>query len=211
MTSTPFIALAAALLGASGGTPPEAVVEALHAAAPRLADRVAILSYRAEIPSACNVDGAEVIGGLAGSGQTILRLQGTQGGLACEGWATVQLRLFGHLWVTRQPIAAGAPIAEAVGRVEREIVPGLKPVELSGSEIASQSLAAGRLLEAGLVRRPGPTPGARVSVVLQWGGLKIQQVGSLVSCPGDLSCARLSSGKQVQGVLSGSQLLVESP
>lgn len=211
MTSPPLLALAATLLGVSGATPPAAVVEALHAAAPRFADRVAILSYRAELPSACKVDGAEVVGGLVGSGQASVRLQGTQAGLACEGWATVQLRLFGHLWVTRQPIAAGAPVAEAVGRIEREIVPGLQPAELSGGEIAAQALAAGRLLEAGLVRRPGPTPGARVSVVLQWGGLKIQEAGSLVSCPGDLSCARLPSGKQVQGVLNGSQLLVESP
>ena len=121
------------------------------------------------------------------------------------------MRLFGQLWVTRQPIAAGAPLADSVGRVEREITLGADPVEIEGGEIAAQSLAAGRVLEAGLIRRPGPTAGGRVSVVLQWGGLRVQEVGSLVSCSGGRSCARLPSGKQVEGVLSGDRLLVESP
>ena len=133
MSSFPLAAVAATILSLPPAQVPAAVVQALHAAAPALTDRIDVLSYRAARRAGCTADGAEVVGGLNGSGQVMVRLLGiSRNGLACEGWATVELRLFGSLWVTSRPVAAGAPLAGAVRQVEREIIRGfpLFPVRL---------------------------------------------------------------------------------
>jgi len=53
-------------------------------------------------------------------------------------------------------------------------------------------------LEARHVQADGPLPGAPVTVVVNVAGLRVEQQGTAVGCPGR-ACARLHNGRRVEG------------
>jgi len=82
-------------LPASGAMPPLWVEAAVRSSAPATVQRVAVVAYQPNVPAGCAVDAAEVMGAVDGSGAATVKLIGRRpNGLACEGWARLELKLF---------------------------------------------------------------------------------------------------------------------
>ena len=195
-----MLALVTAALVATAHAPVE---DALLRAVAIEGARLELVSV--ELPRGCVPVGAEVPKPIDGSGPVAVRIRGDK----CD-WAWARVRLFAHVAVASRAIPAGAPLEGALRWEEREIVNGRRPLAtLPEGAVASRAIPAGAPLEARHVREPGVAAGEKVKVVLHAGSITVEQQGTLVPCPVG-TCARLASGKRVEGTLHGGVLVVEA-
>jgi hypothetical protein len=181
------------------------VLEALEAST---AARVQLLDTRLGLPEGCRATEVRVAGPLERSGVVALEVEGRAGGGRChaKGWA--QVRLFAPVWVTATTVREGQPLDGAVARAERELSPGLEPLEtLPDGARARGTLARGTVLQPRHLRRPGPAPGERVVVEVRVGAVRLEQDAVAVSC-GATPCARLANGARVEGTFVDGKLVV---
>jgi hypothetical protein len=195
-------AVSAALVAAA--TVPDARIEGLSVDRPRNACGAAV-PERVEIPRPVD-----------GSARLAVKLIGPARGAAppCETWGWARFRLLAPVPVAGRAVRAGEPLAGATRLDEREIKAGHPPADLASLEAgatADRTLVPGQMVEADMVRAPGPRPGDPVKVVLVAGALAIEQTGRSVPCARNHNCAVLPSGKHVDGAFVDGRLLVQMP
>lgn len=198
-------------LAAAPAPVPPAVRDALAAALAVPRARLVVGEYAARLPERCALRRAQPSQPVQGSARVALRLDGvTPEGLACSGWAWARVDVYVHGWVTVRTVRDGEPLAGAVQPAERELKPG-RPLltELPPGALAARALAAGQALGPESVRGTGPRPGDRVTVIARAGGITLTQPAQLVPCGAGRTCARLPTGRRVEGTLDGNQLLVD--
>ena len=190
---------------------PVVVSRALSQGAAAPGARVEASDYRG--PGRCTATRAEVERPIGSSGLVSLRIEGRgPGGELCRGFARAEARLFAKVWVASRALFAGERLEGAAALLEREVQPGHTPLtELAPGLAASRPLAAGAVLEAGMVQDLSWQAGQSVRVVLRSGGLSLTQAGRIVPCAQGRYCAQLSSGRRVEGRRSGNELLLEMP
>ena len=175
--------------------------------------RATIVEYRETLQAGCSAIGALAVAPPDLSGRLTLRLTGrSEQGRSCDGFASARAELLAPVWVVVRPIAAGAPLGDAIVREERPVqgIPG-RVNDLTEGAVAARALTPGTILEERLVRSPGPRPGETVPVVLRSGEISITQNGRLTPCLQGRSCATLPTGKRVEGRLVDGRLIVEAP
>ncbi|MES1172622.1 MAG: hypothetical protein ABUL77_05255 [Bacteroidota bacterium] len=209
-------------LGAGGGTAraeetlrSPVLADALSAAATVPGARVEIVALDRSAGD-CVTSGpaarAEVPRPIEGSGRFAVKLTGARpGGAACETWAWARVRVFAPVTVAERAIRAGEDLAGATRVEEREIKAGHVPAVMTAGAVADRALGAGQVIEADVVRAPGPRPGEPVKVLIVAGALVVEQIGRAVSCGRGATCAVLPSGKHVEGTLVDGRLLVRTP
>ena len=212
----PALATLALVLGsalAPAGPPvPAAVADALRRAVPVAGGRLEIAEYRPTLPQGCLVARAEVPAPVAGSGRVAVRLEGSlPSGALCDGWAFARVRLLAPVLVASRSLRTGDPIAGAVAPEERELLPGrLSPSMLPADAVAARNVSLGQALDERDLRL-GPTPGEAVTVVIQFGSLRVEQPGRSVPCARGRACALTPAGKRVEGTWRDGRLYVDSP
>ncbi|HUJ26260.1 MAG TPA: hypothetical protein VLW85_09595 [Myxococcales bacterium] len=180
---------------------PLVVLHALQQAAPAGA-RVEVLAWRPQ--GACEPDSAEVRGPLHGSGSVALRIAGR----GCSGWAFADARVTAQVLVATEAAREGQPVHAALEW--REVRAGHEALaEIPASAVAARDVARGSVIEASMVREPGPKAGAPVRVVLRDSAITLELVATAVPCARGLACALLPSGKRVEGHFEGDAILVE--
>ncbi|MEN9798012.1 MAG: hypothetical protein RL653_1708, partial [Pseudomonadota bacterium] len=75
--------------------------------------------------------------------------------------------------------------------------------------VAARPLSAGEALTAAALSLAGPRAGERVDVVVRMGTLELKQPGVVVPCPGSRLCARLPTGRKVEGRYVASENVLE--
>jgi hypothetical protein len=190
---------------------PAAVVRAVSAGSLLPEARVEAVGYRGA--GRCAAVRAELERPIEASGSVSLRIEGRgPAGEACRGFAVAEARVYAPVWVANRALATGESLEGAAARVEREVQPGHAPLAvLAPGLAASRPVAAGTVLEAGLVEDPAWRSGAQVRVVIRSGALSLSQQGRVVSCGQGRACAQLPSGRRVEGRRSGNELVLEMP
>jgi len=136
----------------------------------------------------------------------------TDAGGECQGFAWVTVRYFRHVYVAAANIPAGQPLNGALASVEQEIkmhrdfLPSVPP-----KASARRLLQKGEVIMTGSVRMNGLEPGSPLNVSLISGLLRLTVTGTVIPCSGLRGCARLPSGKRVEGEMQGNTLIVEMP
>lgn len=213
IASLPVLGAAPAADAAAGGTPsdvaaaaanvPRAVREALAQAGQNPEARVEVATYRASLAADCVVQEVEPPEPIARSGNVALRLWGEgAGGEACEGTALVRVRVRTPVWIATEALAPGTPLAGRVREAFRDVGAREALHEIPPGAIARHRLAAGAFVERRQMTFPGLETGSPVRVVLRSGGLTVAQRGVIATCGPDAVCARLPSGKRVEGAFT---------
>jgi flagella basal body P-ring formation protein FlgA len=147
-----------------------------------------------------------------GSGRVAVKVVGTRaGGVRCEAWTWVRVRVVADVAVTRRAIRAGEGLTDAVSMETREVVAGRAPAVLSTGSVAARSLVAGAVVEADAVTVATARLGEQIKVVVMMGGLAVEQSGRATPCVRGRSCAVLPSGRRVEGDFIDGRLLVTLP
>jgi hypothetical protein len=205
--------LVAMLLASADGLEPASVASVLSTslAAPRA--RLELLELHPSLPAGCVSHAVHFERRLSASGRYAVKLAGNDSsGGPCQGWAWARVRVLTRVIVTTRSVKNGEPLGSAVLEEEREVLAGHTPLEaLPEHALAAQSLKPGLLLEPFHVRSLAPAPGEPVTVVARSGEVSIVQHGRAVPCARGRSCARLASGKRVEGRLEQGRLVVEVP
>jgi hypothetical protein len=161
--------------------------------------------------SGCRAADAEVARPIEASARVAVKLRGQKrGGEPCEEWTWVRVRVVAPVAVAARALAPGERIEGAVSVEERELRPGHAPASIGSATVAAHALAAGQMIEAAVVVEPMVRPGESVKVLVVSGSLTIEQAGRGVPCARGRSCAKLDSGKQVEGDLVAGKLVVQS-
>jgi hypothetical protein len=163
-------------------------------------------------PARCLVSSAEVPQPIRASGRASLRLRGRDAaGQACDAWAWARVRVSGPSLVTSRAISEGEPLLDGVKTEQRELEPGRDALaELPEGARAAKALASGTPLNQALIR-VGPLPGEAVSVSLQLGALRVDEVARATPCRAGRACAILPSGRRVEGIWHDGRIVIESP
>jgi hypothetical protein len=189
-----------------------AAQRALDAALAIAGARVELVALGPASPRGCAPSDAEAPRPVNASGKVALRLAGIDAqGERCEAWAWATVRVQAPALVVQHAVAAGEPLAPAVGLADREVLPGRTPLaSLPEGAVADRALPQGvtLLLEH---LRVGPRPGEPLVVVVRTSGLEITQQGKALPCRRGRACALLPSGRRVEGALASGRLVLESP
>ena len=147
-----------------------------------------------------------------GSGRFAVKVSGTKsGGVACEVWTWVRVRVVADVAVTKRAVRPGEAIADAVSTETREVRAGQVPARLLPGAVAARSLPANQLVQADAVSVATVKPGEQVKVMVVAGALAVMQTARSIPCSRGRSCAVLPSGKQVEGDLIDGRLVVVLP
>jgi hypothetical protein len=208
-----FLALSLAALAPAAPDVPALAVDAVAAALAVPRARAEVVEVQVTAGRGCPAGRAEALRPVTGSGEVPLRLLGSgPDGRVCEafGWARVRVTRTGL--VATRALAAGEPLAGAVGPAEVEVRPGQAPAicDLPGEARAAHALAAGAPLHQNDLRL-GPAPGEPITVVILADGLELSREGRALPCPSGRACALLPSGRRVEGRLEAGRLVLEAP
>jgi hypothetical protein len=174
--------------------PPAPLVQAVAEAAPA-GLRAEVVSFDGRLGS-CRPLRASLGSGLEGSGRYAVRVDGN----GCGAWGWAEVKLYGKSAVAARAIRRGESLAGAVNLVERPVRRGEARVEsVEDGAVAARNIAAGEALTPAALSLAGPLPGERVEVVVRMGALELKQPGVVVPCTGNHLCARLPSGRKVEG------------
>jgi hypothetical protein len=189
---------------------PSQVTEAASRALAVKGGRVEVVNYQPAMPPGCQLTSVE-LPPLTHSGRYAARLSGEQEtSKACQGQAWIQVRVWATALVTQRAIRPGETLEGAVTPQEheqlafRELLSALPP-----GAIAARAIAGGAVLEPSHLR-VGPETGGSLTVVVNSGSVRLEQVGRRVACGGQKVCAILPTGKRVEGRLENDELLVEA-
>lgn len=161
----------------------------------------------------CTPSSAEAPVAVRNSGRLPVRLNGLKrDGSACEVWAWAHVRAWSHAWVTRKAVKAGESLDGSIELQNAELLANRSmATALSGDAVAARDLQEKTMLEASMVRRPGPGIGQQINVVLRIGALEVAQVATSIGCAHNRICARLMNGTRVEGEWSQGRLVVMAP
>lgn len=208
MISSWFFATALAL---SQSVPPPVAV-ALHEGRTHPSDRVQIVSYRASLPEGCTLLQAMPTRPVQRSGSIALRLEGErENGTACAGTGVAQIQVKTKVWVVEKDVARGEPLAGALTSKFMDVGVRRALRAIPENAIARRRIPSGAIVEAQQVIVPGTEPGTPVRVVLHQGPVRVAQKGVIVPCIQEHVCARLPSGKRVEGKFAEGVLEVSIP
>ena len=190
------------------GSPAAAVACALTATGAR----VEVGEPRRTSGSDCHPAGWAALRPVAASGQAALRFTGaTAAGVPCQGFAWAPVRVLAQAAIASRAVQVGETLDGAVRVGEAELRSGHRPVaELPAGAVAARAIAAGQPIDPSALRL-GPEPGAPVPVLVRSGALTVEQPGRAIPCARGLVCARLPSGRRVEGHMAAGRLLVELP
>ena len=136
----------------------------------------------------------------------------TMGGDECRGFAWVHVRYFQSVFVATEDLPAGADLAERLERKEQEILAARDFLRtLPEGAIARRHLREGEVVMTSAIRMNGLEPGSPIMVNLVKGALRLSVMGTAIPCNGLRGCARLPSGKRVEGAMQNNTLIVEMP
>lgn len=207
----PFWFLASTALSMSQAVPPPVAI-AIHEGRVHAGDRVQIESYRGSMPTGCSLVQAVPTRPVQRSGSIALRLEGErEDGASCAGTGVAQIEVKSKVWVVDQDIARGEALA---GKMTAKFVDvGVRRAMRNVPEnaVARRGIRAGSIIERQQVILPGTEPGTPVRVVLQQGPVRVAQKGVIVPCTKENVCARLPSGKRVEGSFAEGVLEVKIP
>ncbi|MCP4502242.1 MAG: hypothetical protein GY822_19975 [Deltaproteobacteria bacterium] len=217
------IVLVASSANASNASSKSIVEDTLINAASEQGMRVEIESMRLTLKKSCHVDNASLPRVLNVSSQVSVSLRGIRSkghrkGRPCQGMAIVKLRVFQEVALTDGVIERGESLAGHVQYREMERLSGVSVLtEIPKNAVAARRLEAQTRLAPGHMMPGGPQPGTAVNVAIVTGGLQVSTRGVATRCRRRQGtkdyingCARLPSGKVVQGRLDGRQIVVES-
>ena len=212
MTPSRAAAVLLLLSSAAHAAVPAPVQAAVDSAVAIAGARAEVLDVQGELPAGCALTRAEVPRPVQASSRVAVHLFGAAAeGRRCEGWAWAHVRLAAPALVTTRAVAAGEPIAAAVMREQREVLPGRAPVaELPEGAVADRPLAPGAAVDASALR-VGPRAGEIVTVVARAGALTVESTARAVPCRRGRVCAVLPSGRRVEGAWHGGRIDLESP
>jgi flagella basal body P-ring formation protein FlgA len=179
--------------------------------------QIEVRRIKLQARAGCPVSAVEPPPGSLVSGKAVLRLR-REGDGEC-GWATVSLARLEPVLVAVRGLRQGEAIAGAVAVEHRALTPGQRPApHLTHDVLTARSVAAGAVITAGDVTVRRPKVGSRVDVALISGALTLKTFGHVIPCrradePSgtEVVCARLPSGKRVQGPLADGRVVVENP
>ena len=175
--------------------------------------RVEVVHIHAPKAKQCVPIESKVLRSIDHSMRVPVRFTGvTKAGDPCKGFAWVTVRYFRHVYVAADDIAARQPLSDALNRVEQEIkIPRDFLESVPSSSSARRMLRKGEVLMTGAIRANGLEPGSPINVTLLQGALRLSVTGTVIPCGGLRGCARLPSGKRVEGTMRGNTLIVEMP
>lgn len=125
------------------------------------------------------------------------------------GFATV--KVFARAPVATARIKRGEPLEGKVAMRDVELKASVDVATVATGEMATRDIRKGQIIDARMVAFEKPAPGQKVAIVMQKGALRIRTAGITQRCPGQAVCARLGSGKNVQGKMQQGTLVVELP
>jgi hypothetical protein len=185
-------------------TPPLPLVQAVADAAPA-GLRAEVTSFQGKL-GACRPLRASLRSGLDGSGRYAVRVEGS----GCGAWGWAEVKVYGRTAVAVRPVARGERLEGAVAWVERPVRRGEQRLDaVPADAVAARPLSAGEALTAAALSLAGPRAGERVDVVVRMGTLELKQPGVVVPCPGSRLCARLPTGRKVEGRYVASENVLE--
>ncbi|MDX2022245.1 MAG: hypothetical protein SF187_18560 [Deltaproteobacteria bacterium] len=209
---TAFLVVASAGVAVAGNPMQSLIEQGVQAAVtlPEATAAVQVSSVR--LPSGCKVVQAHLDRAVTASGNITVKLRGERhGGQPCEGWARVDIKLTAPVMVTTRVVRGGEPLDSAT-RVEfREIGWGAQPATPAAGIVAARTLLGGQIVDVSSVRANRATAGQQVRVSVRLGSLQVEQIGRLVSCGAEQTCAVLPSGKRVEGQMEDDRLVVMVP
>ncbi len=197
------------LVSATGDLPPR-LLQAVWAARGDFVTRIVVEGFSGRLPGGCRVKAYRVEAPIRNSGRHRVRLVGRDGkGRRCQAFGIVRVEVFARVPVTRRAVAAGRPLAGSVVLRERPVRRGMRTGDwIEPEAVAARPLRADAVVRPQDVRRPRPRPGQRVHVVLSAGPIRIEDEGRIVPCGREKVCARLSTGRRVEGRLVSGGVLV---
>lgn len=211
MMMIPLWILAAAALATGQAVPPPVAI-AIHEGRVHPGDRVKIMSYRGSIPADCNLLTATPTRQVQRSGSVALRLEGERdNGTPCAGTGVAKVQVKTRVWISEKAIARGETLRGNL--ISKYVDVGVRRAmrEVPDNAVARRRIRAGAVLERQHAIVPGTEPGTPVRVVLNQGPVRIAQKGVIVPCMKKSVCARLPSGKRVEGVFMAGVLEVKIP
>jgi hypothetical protein len=174
--------------------PPAPVVRAVAEAAPT-GLRAEVTSFDGRLGS-CRPLRASLKSTLEGSGRYAVRVDGN----GCGAWGWAEVKVYGRTAVALRALQRGDSLDGAVQYLERPVRRGEQRVEVvAEGSVAARAISAGELLTPAALSVAGPLPGERVEVVVRMGALELKQPAVVVPCNGSRLCARLPSGRKVEG------------
>jgi len=188
----PMLTLVSTLLLAAA--PPAPLVQAVAEAAPP-GLRAVVTSFDGRLGN-CRPLRASLRSALEGSGRYAVRVDGN----GCGAWGWAEVKLYGKSAVALRALQRGEPLDGAVHYVERPVRRGEQRVEsVAEGTVAARAISAGEPLTPAALSLAGLLPGERVEVVVRMGSLELKQPAVVVPCAGSRLCARLPSGRKVEG------------
>ena len=189
---------------ASAAVIPAAIESAVRAALAIPGAQLELSGYRPS-PASCEVQEAQLERPFGSSGTLVVHFTGKE----CSGAAFVRATVRLEQWVARRGLRAG-DLIDAM-RSLREVRSGEVPYlhDLPPGARAARPVAIGEAIDESALRTHDWD--APVIVVLSAGALRVETVGRRVPCASGRECARLSSGKRVEGRSQGDRLIVEVP
>jgi hypothetical protein len=174
--------------------------------------RLEVVSVTGALPSRCQAADYVPQSPIEASGPVVVRATGQDPeGRRCEAWLRAEVKVYGPVWTLQRPVALGVALDGAAVEGEREWVRGRRYASAVWGRRAARALAAGVVLTEAELAPDGPQPGQAVLVRLRVGALTLTEQGRLTPCERGSLCARLESGKRVQGRWAGDALEVVSP
>lgn len=211
MMMIPLWILAATALSTSQAVPPSVAI-AIHEGRVHAGDRVKIMSYRGSIPGDCQLLSATPTRPVQRSGSIALRLEGErENGSPCAGTGVAKVQVKTKVWVSEKTIARGEALQGNLVTKYMDVGVRRAMREVPGNAVARRQIQAGAVLELQHAIVPGTEPGTPVRVVLSQGPVRVAQKGVIVPCIKERVCARLPSGKRVEGTFSAGVLEVKVP
>jgi hypothetical protein len=184
---------------------PPPVALAIRSAAAVPGAVVELSGYRAS-PASCVAREARVDRPYFVSGEVMARFTGQDSRGPCSGAALVHATVRAQVWVAAKAARSG-DLIEAV-QAEREV--RVEPLAgLPEGARAARAIAAGSVIDAGLLQDAAGPAGSKIQIELHDGSLRIATSGRVVPCSRGKSCALLESGKHVEGLFRGGVLIVE--
>lgn len=189
-----------------------ALVDAIERAVSISGARVDSASEEKPVARTCPSREVIVPRAVDGSGRIAVKIVGVKaGGVPCEVWTWVRVRLVADVAVTRRAVRSGDSMADAVVMQTREVMPGRPPAQLQPGAVATRAIAAGAVVESDAVAAATVRPGDTVKILVVSGSLAVEQTGRATPCARGRSCAQLPSGKHVEGDLINGRLVVALP
>ena len=175
--------------------------------------RLEITNIHAPKLSACVPIEIKVMRDVDHSMRIPVRFSGaTSGGESCRGFAWVHVRYFQSVFVATDDVTAGSRLRERLHRQEQEIMAPRDFLKtLPNDALARRHLRQGEVVMTSAIRMNGLEPGSPIMVNLVKGALRLSVMGTAIPCNGLRGCARLPSGKRVEGTMENNTLIVEMP